>query len=275
MSNKNAIDWFDGEAVSTEQAERLAALYDLDVPHGPSPAIDWFRAIARRTGGPILELGVGTGRVAIPLAQDGHDVVGLDRSEAMLLRAERHARREGMSVRLVEGDMRSFSFSEAFALIAIPSNTFLMLAPEDRWACLARVREHLAPTGLLAVDCFQPDPALIVGQDGGVREEWTRHDDESGREVTKFSSSRANVDQVDLRWWFEELDDEGRVTRWQRTTTLHYLYRREAELLYSTAGFDIEALHGDYDGSPAGGSSPKLLVVARRRERGAGRERRG
>jgi len=271
---KSATDWFGGE-VSPEQAERFAALYDLDVPHGPSAAIDWFRAIARRTGGPILELGCGTGRVAIPLAQDGHDVVGLDRSPAMLARAERHARREGVTLRLVVGDMRSFSFSEAFPLIAIPFNTFLMLTPDDRWACLARVREHLAPTGLLAVDCFQPDPELIVDKDGGVREEWTRRDVESGRDVTKFSSSRANVDQVDLRWWFEELDDEGHVTRWQRATTLHYLYRREAELLFSAAGFDLDALHGDYDGSPAGSASPKLLVVARRRERGAGRERRG
>jgi hypothetical protein len=171
--------------------------------------------------------------------------------------------------------MRSFSFSEAFALIAIPFNTFLMLTPDERWACLARVREHLSPTGLIAVDCFQPDPEHIVGRDGGVREEWTRRDPETGRDVTKFSSSRANVDQIDLRWWFEEVGDDGHVTRWQRETTLHYLYRRETELLYAAAGFDIEALHGDYDGSPAGGSSPKLLVVARRRERGAGRERRG
>ena len=274
MGINSAVDWFGGE-VNAEQAERLAALYDLDAPHGPAAAIDWFRAIARRTGGPVLELGCGTGRVAIPLAQDGHDVVGLDRSPAMLARAERHARREGVTLRLVEGDMRSFSFSEAFPLIAIPFNTFLMLAPSDRWACLARVREHLAPTGLLAVDCFQPDPEHIVGHDGTVREEWTRHDPESGRDVTKFSSSRANVDQVDLRWWFEELDDDGHPTRWQRATSLHYMYRREAELMFSAAGFELEALHGDYDGSPAGSMSPKLLVVARRRERGAGRERRG
>ena len=274
MGISSAVDWF-GSDVTAEQAERLAALYDLDNPHGPAAAIDWFRAIARRTGGPVLELGCGTGRVAIPLALDGHDVVGLDRSPAMLARAERHARREGVTLRLVEGDMRSFSFSEAFPLIAIPFNTFLMLAPSDRWACLARVREHLGPTGLLAVDCFQPDPEHIVGHDGTVREEWTRHDPESGRDVTKFSSSRANVDQVDLRWWFEELDDDGHPTRWQRATSLHYMYRREAELMFSAAGFELEALHGDYDGSPAGSTSPKLLVVARRRERGAGRERRG
>ena len=180
MDTRSAVDWF-GREVSAEQAERLAALYDLDAPHGQSPAVDWFRAIARRTGGPILELGCGTGRVAIPLAEDGHEVVGLDRSPAMLARAEKHARRGGVTLRLVEADMRSFSFTEAFALVAIPFNTFLMLTPEERWACLARCREHLAPTGLLAIDMFQPDPERIAGVDGGVREEWTRHDPETGR----------------------------------------------------------------------------------------------
>lgn len=273
MGSKSAVDWFGGE-VSAEQAERLAALYDLDFPHGPSAGIDWLRAIARRTGGPVLELGCGTGRAAIPLAKDGHDVVGLDRSGAMLARAEKHARREDTNLRLVEGDMRSFSFSDAFALIAIPFNTFLILSPADRWACLARVREHLAPTGLLAIDAFQPDPERIAGVDGGVREEWTRHDAESGHDVTKFSSTRSDVDKTNFRWWFEEVDDEGRVRRWQREATLHFLYRREAELLFPAAGFDIEALHGDYDGSPVSADSPKLLVIARRRERGAGRERR-
>jgi SAM-dependent methyltransferase len=222
----------------------------------------------------VLELGCGTGRVAIPLAEDGIDVVGLDRSAAMLARAERHARRAGVSLRLVEGDMRSFSFGEAFALIAIPFNTFLMLTPDERWACLARSREHLGPTGLLAVDVFQPDPERIAGVDGGVREEWTRRDGETGRDVTKFSSSRANVDQVDFRWWYEEQGEDGHVRRWSRHATLHYLYRREAELLFPAAGLEIEALHGDYDGSAAVPTSPKLLIVARRRERGAGRERR-
>jgi SAM-dependent methyltransferase len=269
----SAIDWFGGD-VSEEQAERLAALYDLDAPHGPSAAIDWFRAIARRTGGPILELGCGTGRVAIPLAEDGHEVVGLDRSPAMLARAEKHARRSGVTLRLVEADMRSFSLTEAFALVAIPFNTFLMLTPEERWACLARCREHLALTGLLAIDMFQPDPERIAGVDGGVREEWTRHDVETGREVTKFSSTRSDVDKTTFRWWYEELDDDGRVVRWQRDATLHFLYRGEAELMFSKAGFEIDALQGDYDGSPVHGRSPKLLVVASRRERGAGGERR-
>jgi SAM-dependent methyltransferase len=212
--------------------------------------------------------------VAVPLAVDGHAVVGLDRSSAMLERAERRARAVGAQVRWVEGDMRNFSFDETFALITVPANTFLMLTPDERWECLARAREHLASAGRLAIDVFQPDPARIAGLDGGVIRDWTREDPETGREVAKFSSTIANVDQTTLRWWFEETDAGGTVRRWERQATLHYLYRREAELLFAEAGFETEALHGDYDGSPAVAGSPKLLIVAKRRERGMSRERR-
>jgi len=236
--------------------------------------VEWFSGLARRTGGPILELGCGTGRITVPIAQDGHHVVGLDRSAAMLERAERRARRASVEVRWVEGDMRAFSFNEAFALIFVAFNSFLMLDADDRWACLARMREHLAPRGRVAIDVFQPDPEIVVGKDGGVVDEWERVDPESGRAVRKFSSSHANVDGVTQRIWYDETADDGVVRRIGGTTTLHYLYRREADLLFSEAGFTIETLHGDYDGNPAGARSRKLLVVAKRRERGQKRERR-
>jgi SAM-dependent methyltransferase len=266
-------DWF-GDTRSAAEAERLAALYDLDVPHGEYPAIDWFRGLARMTGGPVLELGVGTGRVAIPLAKDGHEVVGVDRSRAMLARAESHARRARVKLRLVETDMRSFSLDRAFALVTIPFNTFLMLTPDERWPCLARCREHLSETGRLAIDVFQPDPNKVAGVDGGVREEWRRKDPETGHLVTKFSSTRSDVDATRFNWWFDEELESGEIRRITRQATLHFLYRREAELLFPAAGFELDSLHGDYDGSAVQPTSPHLLIVARRKERGAGRERR-
>jgi hypothetical protein len=180
-----------------------------------------------------------------------------------------------VEVRWLEADMRTFSFEETFALIFVGFNSFLMLTPNDRWACLARVREHLAARGRFALDVFQPDPELIVGLDGGVVDEWERLDPETGRPVHKFSSSRANVDGVAYRIWYDESGEDGAVRRIGGTTMLHYLYRREAELLLAEAGFEVESLHGDYDGSPAEPRSRKLLVVAKRRERGSGRERRG
>ena len=267
-------DWLGAERDPAEAA-RLAALYDLGTaPLEGGPDVEWFSGLARRTGGPILELGCGTGRITVPIAQDGHHIVGLDRSAAMLERAERRARRADVEVRWVEGDMRAFSFNEAFALVFVAFNSFLMLDPNDRWSCLARVREHLAPRGRVAIDVFQPDPEVIVGKDGGVVDEWERIDPESGRAVRKLSSSHANVDGVTQRFWYDEMTDGGTVLRIGGTTTLHYLYRREAELLFSEAGFVIETLHGDYDGNPADARSGKLLVVAKRKERGQGRERR-
>jgi SAM-dependent methyltransferase len=268
------LDWF-GDPATEEEAARFAALYDLEyAPRDLAADIDWFRGLARMTGGPVLELGCGTGRVVVPLAADGHTVVGLDRSSAMLERADRRARAVGATVRLVEGDMRNFSFDETFSLVTIPANTFLMLTPDERWESLARAREHLAIAGRLAIDVFQPDPARIAGLDGGVIRDWTRTDPETGRQVAKFSSQTANVDETTFRWWYEETDEHGAVRRWERQATLHYLYRREAELLFPEAGFQLETLHGDYDGSPVRPGSPKLLIVARRRERGAKRERR-
>ncbi|HEV8536405.1 MAG TPA: methyltransferase domain-containing protein [Candidatus Limnocylindria bacterium] len=267
-------DW-QGAERDPRDAARLAALYDLDhAPQEGGPDVEWFSGLARRTGGPILELGCGTGRIAVPIAQDGHHVVGLDRSAAMLERADRRARRANVDVRWVEGDMRAFSFDEAFALIFVAFNSFLMLSPDDRWACLARVREHLGERGRVAIDVFQPDPEVVVGLDGGVVDEWERTDPETSRIIRKFSSSRADVDGVTQRIWYDESADDGTVRRITGTATLHYLYRREAELLFSEAGFHIETLHGDYDGNPAGPTSRKLLVVAKRKERGTGRERR-
>jgi ubiquinone/menaquinone biosynthesis C-methylase UbiE len=265
-------DWF-GQTGSAADDERLAALYDLDV-RSDDPAIDWFRGLARMTGGPVLELGVGSGRVAIPVSKDGNEVVGIDRSRAMLARAAKRAKEQRAKVTLVEADMRAFSLERTFPLVVIPSNTFLMLTPDDRWACLARCREHMTPNGRLAIDVFQPDPNVVAGLDGGVREEWRRADPETGHMVTKFSSTRANVDETTLHWWFDEELDGGAIRRISRVATLHYLYRREAELMFPAAGFEIDSLHGDYDGASVTGTSPKLLFVLRRRERGAARDRR-
>src|SRR2546427_137083 len=247
----------------------------LAITPGPVPGHSIEFAAAAATPRALETMRVAAKALAMTaLDVDGPAVVGLDRSSAMLARAERRARALGADVRWVEGDMRNFSFDGTFALITVPANTFLMLAPDERWQCLARSREHLAPDGRLAIDVFQPDPARIAGLDGGVVRDWTREDPESGREVAKFSSVQANVDGTTFRWWYEEVDPGGAVRRWEREATLHYLYRREAELLFPEAGFEIESMHGDYDGSSTGPRSPKLLIVAKRRERGAGRERR-
>src|SRR5256885_4413917 len=258
LTTAESRDW-QGADRDPSEAARLAALYDLD--HAPlegGPDVEWFSALARRTGGRILELGCGTGGITVPIAQEGHHIVGLDRSAAMLERAERRARRANVEVRWVEGDMRAFSFNEAFALVFVAFNSFLMLDPDDRWACLARVREHMAPRGRVAIDVFQPDPQIIAGLDGAVVDEWERVDPETARAVRKFSSSHANVDGVTQRFWHDETSDDGTVHRIGGAKAPHYPSRRETELPFSPTAFLIETLHGDYDGNPADARSRKL-----------------
>ena len=192
----------------------------------------------------------------------------------MLARARDRAQRSGVEVQLVEGDMRDFSLDQTFALILIPFSSFLHLAPGDRFACLARVREHLTPRGQFALDVFQPDPGKIAGRDGGVIEEATFEDPETGERVTRFSSGVATVDSTTFTWRFDAVGADHLVRRFERVVTLHFLYRRELELLLDAAGFELEELHGDYDGSPVDEHSPRLIALARRRERGDARERR-
>ena len=264
-------DWL-GHETGAAEAAKLAEFYDL-VYDQLSTDADWCRTLAARTSGPILELGCGSGRVAVPLATDGHRVVGLDRSPAMLERARRRAARAGVELELHEGDVRDFSLDETFPLVLMVLNTFLMLEPGDRLACLARAREHLAEGGRFALHVFQPDPAKVAGYEGALVEEGS-FETEVGSRVTVFTSTRATVDRSTSIWTCDEVGADHVLRRYSRATTLHYLYRREAELLFAAAGFAIESLEGDYDGSPADEHSPRLLIVARRRERGEGAERR-
>lgn len=266
------VDWT-GSASPADEATRLAAFYDLQFD-AREEDVDWARRLAGRTGGPILELACGSGRIAVPLASDGHTVVGLDLSAAMLTRARDRAERAGVEVGLIEGDIRDFSLDRTFALILIPFSSFLHLEPRDRFACLARVREHLSERGLFAFDVFQPNPEKIAGRDGGLIDEASFDDPETGERITRFSSGVATVDRTTFTWRFDAVGADHLVRRYERVVTLHFLYRRELELMLEAAGFEILELHGDYDGSAADERSPRLIAVSRRRERGEARERR-
>jgi SAM-dependent methyltransferase len=116
--------------------------YDLDLP--------LWRELADREGSPILDVGAGTGRVALDLARRGHEVVAIDRDRVLLdALADRGA---GLAVSTVAGDARAFDLGRRFPLVIVPMQTLQLLGGrEGRAGFLARVREHLAPGGLLAV----------------------------------------------------------------------------------------------------------------------------
>ena len=120
---------------------------------------EFWLSQAKIRGGPVLELGCGTGKLSIPLARAGYSVVGLDHSPALL----KFAASKNDSVKWVEGDMRSFDLNEKFALIMLPSNNLGHLhTPEDFENCVRCVKRHLKPGGVFIIDVFVPNMKLLL-----------------------------------------------------------------------------------------------------------------
>lgn len=248
-------------------------IYDAlqhEVPGGDD--IGFFRRLAATTEDPILELGCGTGRVTIPLAEAGHAIVGLDRSAAMLAVAARRRRslppEVRRRVRFVEGDMADFALGRRFGLVFAAFRVFMALPdPERQRAALARVHRHLRPGGLLAIDVFDPWLHRVTPDPWPAREiDEVRHP-ETGRRVRVTSLDHVN-DTVAQRftehWRFAELgDDDAPVREETETLVLRWTYRHELRHLLELSGFEPIAEYSDYEGSPPvyGG---EIVIVARR-----------
>jgi SAM-dependent methyltransferase len=120
----------------------------------PGPCEAFYRKLARDMGSgssPVLELACGTGRLTIPIARDGHEMVGLETSPTMLEAARTKAESSGLGITFVRGDMRAFASHRHFGLIVVSCNSLAHLTTnEDLRACFRRVRDHLEPGGFFA-----------------------------------------------------------------------------------------------------------------------------
>jgi SAM-dependent methyltransferase len=251
----------------TDQFEPYARFYDLDYAGMDD---DWplIQGFAARCGSPILELACGTGRVLLPLAQEGHRVTGVDVSPAMLERARQKVTAQGLDERvtLVEQDMRHLDLDECYHLAFIVANSFLhMLTVEDQLSVLSGVRRHLQPGGLFLVDVFNPDLSRLLDAEGRVTLEKVMTDSETGRRIMKFHAQRADLGQqlVHITFIVDEVDAQGGVQRTLLPFSLRYLFRGELELLLWQAGFEVEAIYGSHELGQFSGDSERLIAVAR------------
>lgn len=245
--------------------DALARFYDLDYGEVTEDLL-FYRSYAQRTGGPVLELGVGTGRVALPLAQAGFRVVGLDSSEAMLEAARgKIPARLKRRLRLVYGDMQEFALEERFPLAFIAANTFAHITlAEDRIRTLECVRGHLTEGGLLILALSgQLGP---WGRAGEVLLDWVKQDPSTGNTIAKFVSIQYDPTRQiqEITFIYDEVDEEGRVRRTIVTFPLRYTSLPELELLLNQSSFAVEAVYGSYDLEPYRSESEHLIVVARR-----------
>jgi len=252
----------------------IADLYDYVVPYRERQDVPFFVAAAQESGGPVLEIGCGTGRVLIPTAREGVAITGLDASPHMLAICRQHLAQEAPEVQsrvqLVEGDMRGFNLGRAYKLVTLPFRPFQhLVSVEDQLACLGCIRRHLAPGGRLILDLFNPAlESLIrqdIGQERGEEPEFSMPD---GRRVVRrhriLAHDRFNqLNQVELIYYVTHPD--GRQERLVHAFPMRYLFRFEAEHLLVCSGFEVEQLYGDYDKSPYGSKYPgELTFVARK-----------
>jgi SAM-dependent methyltransferase len=247
----------------------VAEAYDAEVDQLRASAdVPFYVELAREAaaaGNPVLELGCGTGRVTIPIAQAGVEVVGLDNAAAMLEVARRKA--DGATnPRWVQADMAGFRLGERFGLVIIPFRSFLLLLTvEEQKACLARIHEHLVSGGRLALNIFNPSILAIADWLGDRGQRWLRSLPEPGRERwvnRRYSpgSQELNETRTDVL-----LSDEGAVIqRVERNLRLRWVYRYEMEHLLALAGFEVEALYGWFDRTPFAEDSDEMVWVARR-----------
>lgn len=253
-----------------------ADIYDLTSP-GLEGDLDFYLEEARRAVPPVLELAVGTGRVAIPIAQAGISLVGVDRSRAMLTQARQKMQEAGLrsdQLELVQGDMQTFRLERRFGLVMIPYRAFLHLhTTDDQKQALRNVHAHLIDGGRLAMNFFNPDLKLI-GQNltplGGAIQKFqeTRHP-ESGHPVVLSSTTAYHPTAQRLEEYFiaEEIDGNGTVLRRRYIPLrLRWIYRFEMEHLLELCGFEIEALYGWFDRRPFAEDSKEMVWVCRKKE---------
>jgi SAM-dependent methyltransferase len=268
---------------TSAESEALARLYDVDLLEDPGD-LDLYRALAARTGGPILELGVGTGRLAVPLAAAGFAVTGIDLDPAMLARARARAASEGRGVArrltFTEGDARRATATGGpFGLVFIALNTLLVFGNRaDQAAALRTMAEHLAPEGLAVVDVWLPDAEQLSRYDGRLGLEYVRRDPETGNRVTKLASAYhdAALGTVALTAIFDEGLPGAPAKRWVREDRLRLVGADELRVLAEDAGLVVEVLAGDYDLAPIGAGDERAILVATRTPSSTvGRSKRG
>jgi len=216
--------------------------------------------LARRAGGPLLEVGCGTGRVTIPLAQRGFEMTGLDAAPEMLHRARQKA--DGLPVHWICADVRRFRIQSRYRFIFTVGAPFQhLLSRPDQEAMLARVREHLTPDGKLLIDASLPRPARMV--DALEEEEWFSYVDDNGRDITvsgtdQYDHIRGIWHQTYFRRW---LADSGQPVTRRVRLALRYFMPQEMEALLHYNGFKILDRFGDWVGAPLSESSGHQIYL--------------
>lgn len=239
-----------------------------DAIHGDQrDDVGLWLSYAGRTDRPVLDVGCGTGRIALELSRAGHEVVGIDPSAAMLGVARQRAEDDALEVEFIEGRVIDLALEEGhYGLALLPADVFLYCADaEEQVATLALLGRCLQFNGLLAIDL--PGPALWLDPATNGQPVLTFSGETEAGE--QFDAWQVHEDDLALqtRWLrvsYEQCGKDGSLRRWQSEHQLRYVYRFEMEYLLRLGGLAQSDIYGDYDLGPLTNESERMIVIARR-----------
>ncbi|MDE2774421.1 MAG: class I SAM-dependent methyltransferase [Chloroflexota bacterium] len=247
----------------------VARFYDAENRDKTDDLAMYSRLAAECEGG-ILDVGCGTGRVLIHLAQAGHHVCGIDNDSRMLERLERKLAalpnlREKISY--VNADVLRHDFERAFGLILLTYNALMHFKEQDEQvALLGRLRRWLAEDGVLVIDLPNAGPVFASEDTDAMTLERIFIDDESGHMIMLQSVSALDraAQLLHIDWIYDEIDGDGRVNRHLAPHTLRYFFLPELRLLLQRCGFALDKVYGDTEDSDYVAESERMIVHASR-----------
>ena len=254
-------------SVANDPYRDIAELYDLE--HNDFGIdIDLMLNFAQVVGDPILEMGCGSGRILIPLAEAGFNVTGIDTSTPMLDRARTAVIQTGVGshVTLFEGDMREADKAPGgpFGLVIFSLNSLMHLTTiADQRAALEAAGRALDPRGQLIIDTMNPSPDQLrhLLDSPHLEGSWELPD---GSVVDKWSHRRqTNAAQlIDTLLWYDRTHIDGSFTRTRSSFSLRYVHASELALMLELSGFIEPMFYGSYDLDPYEHDSERLIATA-------------
>lgn len=246
--------------------DRFAPFYDLEYGHKDND-LHFYLESAKKYGSPVLEIGVGTGRVAIPLAKSGIQIFGIDNSSEMLKTTKRKMKNLGVNkknIQLYHAEMKNFSLQQSFPLCIIPFRTFLHnLNLSDQMATLTCIHQHLRENGVLAFDLFVPLYNILAQKKWHDRiDEYELAEDNSGVSIDinvihNFKNQLLTIQNV---------YNKERGTQKERIEMQYrYIFRHEMELLLRLCGFHTDFVFGGFENQKYNYFSGIMVFIARKK----------
>lgn len=246
----------------------IARFYDAENAD-KTDDIQMYFDLAQRYGGPIFEFGCGTGRVMIPLANQGYEIHGIDNEKNMLDIAETYRNRSPKlqkNMHLYHGDVLHYTLDKKFPLVIVSYNGLMHFRErETQIAVLERLRGWMADDGLLVLDLPNAGDVFATQETDAVMFERTFLEPQTGHMVVQQSVSYLDRTAQLLRvtWIYDEITADGTLKRTVAPHILYYYFYSELRLLLEKTGFEVESVYGDTEYAPYEDGCERMIVFAK------------